>query len=112
MKNAIALSVVFAVVLCVVSGCGKSSSPASEEVKAFVSSQVPAMVALAEFHVLGIRRDGENCVVQFDGVLTPREALFLPVNLDEELGRLQWHSKKPGANTFKQQLIRPSQVPV
>lgn len=119
MKKAFALSLMFAIALCVVSGCGKPSAPKTsqaaapspEEVKAFVSSQVPAMVSLAEFRILGIHRDGETWVVQFDGVLTPREALFLPVNLDEELGRLQWNSKKPVANTFKQQLLRPSLVP-
>ena len=114
MKKAFALPVIFAVALCVVLGCGKpsapttsqESAPSTEEVKAYVSSQVPATVTLAEFHVLGIRRDGEAWRVQFDGVLTPYAPLFLPVNLDAELARLQWHPKKPVADASKPKLIR------
>lgn len=114
MKKAIALSVMFAVALCVVLGCGKPSAPttpqasppSAEDAKAFLSNQVPATVNWQSFHVLGIRRDGEVWVVQFDGVLTPYAPLFLPVNLDEELARLQWHPKKPVADASKPKLIR------
>jgi hypothetical protein len=90
MKNAITM---LAIAGCL-AGCAHQSPPESEA-EAFVKDNVPRFAELKDFKFRSSQEQGDHWAMEFQAVLSTREVLYGPVNLQDELRELAWKPKSP-----------------